>query len=65
MSWIRNTAVCTGGSGNGVAKSVAYENEEAAAGDALLQVLRLFSLTRIAQELISFLDMSGFKLGLC
>ena len=49
-----------------MAKSVAYENEEAAAGDALLQVYRPFlPLTGFAHVLISFLDMSGFKLGLC
>jgi hypothetical protein len=36
-----------------VAKSVAYENEEAAAGDALLQVHRPFFPTRVAHILIS------------
>jgi hypothetical protein len=48
-------AVCIGGSGNGVAKSVAYENEEAAAGDALLQVpyTAFFPRCSYSHELIS------------
>ncbi len=54
ISLVSLHAVCIGGSGNGVAKSVAYENEEAAAGDALLQVFKVFFLLPVSpSELIT------------